>query len=1127
MTEPRGPLDGLNVEQARAAGYLDGPMLVDAGAGSGKTRMLTQRVLCALTPGVVPGWQSAEVDEVLAITFTEKAAGEIGERVRRALRKAGRVEDARRLDGAWFSTIHGLCSRILRRFALQAGVDPAFRVADGVETHRLKQEAFADAARGAMQESAAGEALFGAYGFEALASAVGSLERELHTRGLDADALMLEMPIDSLALHAETLAFFERMRAAWEACESTTATAEVQREACALTASALDRLDASALAPEVLAAEVWRALDSHPKPPSRLKGAEDILAEMAPERTRLLQEAACTATARQAEALRALVGDYARRYAEAKRAIGALDFDDLQLETLRLLRAHPRVAESLRARFRLVMVDEFQDTDALQLELVRMLAGQNLCTVGDERQSIYGFRGADLGVYREHVEAMREAGALSVPLADNYRSHRGVLDFVNAAFAAPQLFGDSFLRLRAKRDEAGRPALPSEGRVRVVLVRRKGNASVVAHEAAEVAKRFAELRDAGVPTGSMAVLLRTYRHAEEFASALRRVGLSALVVGGSRFFGRPEVLTLRALCRAIANVNDDIAFAQLLASPAADISDDALWLLRNDECGGRRRGALAAPLAAGEVTLPAPDAEATALVCAVLDRARGRIGRMPLSEIVLRAVEESGLDLRLMGRGDEGAEAYANVLKFARLADAFEASGGAGPAAFVEHLDAKEESGDHEAPASLADESTQCVRIMSIHASKGLEFAAVALPQLGDAVRGDRGPIRWRADRGAVRLALALPSEWCSSDASKTHVTPWFSAFDADAAIEDEEEAKRLFYVGCTRAEELLLLTGATSLEDEPAKRSPLDPLLTAVYQVESSGAVFPAAIERIDVEEQTAEVAEATQLPAADPVPFRPAPPTDAVAEPIGAPERLSYSDIALYRRCGLRFYAQRLLGLGSVGRRADLALAFGSAVHAALQLAVAGSAADEKRLAALARAFGVPRDEQARLGEAVDHVLASQLAAELSCMSSVRTEAPFVVPVGDPPFLLRGTLDAYGRDGSRGLVVDYKTGASGTEAELRERFALQAACYALVALRDGCERVRVVFVRPEVQGPDGPQTVEYAYGASDAFVIEAELVGDRARMAAGEYAPLAAWDHAFCPDCPAATTICPLRSR
>ena len=182
----------LNPDQQRAALCLDRPVLVTAGAGSGKTRMLTQRFVNAVLPGAVAGWENASVDEVLAITFTEKAAGEIAERVRLALLGAGLNEEARQTGAAWISTIHGMCSRLLKRHPFEAGVDPFFVVADTVVAGELRADAFDEAAKAVLGGHPDAEELFERYGFQVLFEGATSIARELAVAGLGPEALLLE-----------------------------------------------------------------------------------------------------------------------------------------------------------------------------------------------------------------------------------------------------------------------------------------------------------------------------------------------------------------------------------------------------------------------------------------------------------------------------------------------------------------------------------------------------------------------------------------------------------------------------------------------------------------------------------------------------------------------------------------------------------------------------------------------------------------------------------------------------------------------------------------------------------------------------------------------------------------------
>ncbi|MDR3686459.1 MAG: UvrD-helicase domain-containing protein, partial [Coriobacteriia bacterium] len=200
----------LNEDQRVAAECLSRSVLVTAGAGSGKTRMLTQRFVNAVIPGAVDGWRPASVDELVAITFTDKAAGEIAERVRLALRASDRAEDARCVGDAWISTIHGLCSRLLRRHAFEAGVDPLFSVADTVETGQLREAAFEKAARAQLASDDGTIALFDAYPYDALFSAAREIARELAVAGTRPADIALEPAESPAALLGDAQDLFRR-----------------------------------------------------------------------------------------------------------------------------------------------------------------------------------------------------------------------------------------------------------------------------------------------------------------------------------------------------------------------------------------------------------------------------------------------------------------------------------------------------------------------------------------------------------------------------------------------------------------------------------------------------------------------------------------------------------------------------------------------------------------------------------------------------------------------------------------------------------------------------------------------------------------------------------------------------
>ncbi len=1139
----------LNDAQRHAAATLSGPVLITAGAGAGKTRTLTERFVNAVVPERVSGWTAIGISQAVAITFTDKAAGELSERVRCALREVGRVEESRAVDGAWISTIHGMCARILRRHALDVGIAPGFTVAEGIVSARLKQRAFDAAANAAIETTGSGERLFGLYGFRGAFSGAERIRREIAARGVK--PVVAHPAPDAQAMRHDALQYFGQARHEFATCGIDASTVHKYRDACEGIEELLLGLGEGMDNGTEVAEAIWAAAAANRAIKTTKKEIAAACEEFHRVREELLSEAAASALHPLAQSLIELANDYGARYSALKAEAGLLDFDDLQIRTLSLLELRPEVRERYRSEMQMFMVDEFQDTDSLQLDIVHTLAGENLCTVGDERQSIYGFRGADIDVFREHVNQMRVAGAASFDLVVNYRSHPAILRFANSVFGAEALFGEDLLSLEHGREEPAEPLLPDgEPRVRVEILHAPGrhtNADA-AREARILASRFAELRDVhGVRPSDMVVLVRQYSHAVFIASALRAKGFPVLTVGGSRFFGLKETVWLRAFCRVLANPRQDDALIQVLTSPLVDVTDDALYRARSSA-----REAGSASLWDGVMRL-ASSADARAEGCLrdaaeLISTARARTGSQRLSEVILRAVEEAEVDLKLLAAGDEGREMYANVLKFARMADEYESSEGSGPAGFSAHLDARERYGEHESPMTLADDDSPAVRIMSIHAAKGLEFPVVAVPRLGESRHGDSAAVRVLAADGELKVALRVPRDWRArvkaaggSEPKDEAETAAFRDLGNAAASNETDESKRLFYVACTRARDALMLFGTANHEKEASSDGPLTWLYSALPGLRGvavggeataiGNSAGPIACVRVTPAEDVPEFGSPeSELATPEPVMLASRISSPALAEEAQdagrRPRWLSYSQIAKYEECPRRFWATHILGIGEPYLpEDDDPRAFGSAVHAALQLA-SDEIPEEERLAAIARSYGLDGSATAHLREVANNYAASSVAGRLCAHQSIRREVPFAVPVdGDGRLLLVGSMDAYGRTDDTALVIDYKTGVTGDPAELRDRYVSQARSYALAALSDGCTQIEVVFVRPEVLDTVGcPQEIAFRFDESAAAEIKVWIGGVADAIERQEFTALRSWDDAKCSRCPAARIACDL---
>ncbi len=1103
-------------EQALAIRTLRQPLSISAGAGSGKTRVLAERFVAAADPsGPVEGWEPIQVDQALTVTFTEKAAGEIAERVRRVFLEHGLVTEARRVDESWISTIHGLCSRLLRTHALEAGLDPQFGVITTVEAGALREEVF----EGLLSEELASgrlRDLVAVYGVGGVEDQVSAVHDRLRAMGAGPDAIETEDSADPEAVHGRAVGsvddWLERLRSfpgpgktLLGCIDGLVRCAETLRalrasEPCNPRDLAGGTLDA------LLALRLSRGVG----------GAKELVVEVIEEREELLDAAVRAIAVPLALDLIALVKAFSERYEAAKAERGVLDFEDLQLRTVALLRNPRGPAAKYRDLFRLVMIDEFQDTNEVQTALADLLSDGTLCTVGDERQSIYGFRYADVGVYRRHTAAMAAQGAATVGLAKNFRSHGDVLAFVNGVFGSAALFGDGFLRLEHGRDEGSAPALlaSEEPRVEVVLVQRGRRASVARSvETEAVARRLRQMADAGVAQGDMVVLLRAMTHADEYAAALRRHGLDYTIVAGGSFFGRPEVEAVRALLRAACNPLDDEALAHVLASGIGGVSDDGLLRIR---VAADRQQLWQALEHAG---LDAVDAASVGRVKAAIEAARGRQGRSPVAEIIYRACEETDYDLFLLAQGADGRHAYANVLKLARIAADCEANGAVGIGHFLEHLELKERFRDREAPASVIDERADAVRIMTVHAAKGLEFPVVAVPELGRDVMCDKGPLVLEKDGAGARIALSLPDRGSGSKAEERR-SRWAKDARARAREREIEEEKRLFYVACTRAREYLVLSGTGDLEKGCGDR-PLGWLLDAV----AHAGPLPARTRLLREDEPHAEtpaprVTGAPSGPAPDEEPphaAEPAPPASAL------PLAVSHSSLALHELCPLRYFAEKVVRIGSIGDEADGPLRFGEAVHAALRLAgPTGQPPAPDRLAAVARYWGLDAAAGSRMRAAVEGFARSDACRAAHALGEPAREVPFAVPLDGATLV--GKLDLLVRGGDKAIVVDYKTGESAIDAEASDKYRPQADRYALAVLTSGSKHVDVVFVGLETDDAGQPRQIAFSYESGDAERLLHDASDAARALTAGTYDPLPAYTPIACDACPAARSVCPV---
>lgn len=860
-------LSGLNERQRQIATTLDEPLFVEAGAGSGKTFTLTQRIAWALSPG--SGAHGApfldDLGQVLVITFTEAAAREIKERVRSTLRRAGMAEAALAVDDAWISTIHGMCRRILARHALDLGLDPSFSViADS------RQQALLDAAMDEVMRCARADAAFapvfsefdlGTLSAQGYTGAMGVVERLVREGGAlpgglealapaPADPRALEDAVRDLALRVEELG----------ACKLTPAAAE--KVGPALEAlRALEGRRVGSLAPEELAA----TLDGIALPQAR--GAVKEAVAAAKSALALARaEVAFQRVAPVSDLLLELARRVAARYDELKRDASCLDNDDLIRLALRAVRDHEEVRRAYAGRFRLVMVDEFQDTDETQLELIGLLSGEgttHLCTVGDAQQSIYRFRGADVSVFRGRGACVDEKNVVRLDV--NYRSHADVLALVErvCAGAGPACGAmPNFMHLDAcptRKDRYRAHALP---RVDVEVCAGTGRSGRPSRHqtstmAAQVADALARYRDAGERPGDMALLLGVTTHADAYIDAIRARGMECVVTGGSTFTGTDEVKVVCALLHTLANPRDtQSGLFPLLAS-------EMFGLDANDFCelGTRAQDKLDAPtkrsIDRGILDMTFfHDREPSARLRRaheVLARALDEVRWRPVADVCADVARDSGWLARLEAGGPEGLARAANVLAAVRYVRDLTCELGLGAARAATEFDLWLAAAKVP-PASLAggeDEDGGTVRVMTVHASKGLEFGVCAVAECwgnprpesrlacGPSAAGGRAFVLRPDDVGSAALAAIDPEE-LEEGADRSAARPLcarFLALRAEDVDQEAQEKARLLYVALTRAREALVV----GVSGASGKQGVCSDLAAATLEALSAGEWAPA----------------------------------------------------------------------------------------------------------------------------------------------------------------------------------------------------------------------------------------------------------------------------------------------
>jgi len=850
----------LQPEQAAAAYELGRHISVTAGPGSGKTFVLVERYLHILRS------QKLSIDQIVAITFTNRAANEMRERLRERLNhilQTASGEERKRwlnykrtLDGAVITTIHGFCARLLREFPVEARIDPQFTLLDEHRAQMLLEVTVEQVLTEFLSTNHAEiSRLTLGVGRGRLADGLAHIYREVRSQGLSfADLKAKTEQSHSTELHynqalaelSQTMGDFLRVR-------RTTAATRGNHAEVSSTWPALQKLIGAAPQHEDLA-DYCRAVEGFRRLRPQARGefkehiqALDALVWEKELQGRVPQTCLDLFAKRYALEIISLLTRIDQRLNQEKQQLSALDFDDLELRALELL-ARPEVIARTSERYKFFLVDEFQDTNNVQRQLLERLAlrpvqrdSANLFIVGDRKQSIYGFRGADVDVFRELTGTLAAAGGEEKSLQLNFRSQPPLINFFNHLFA--RLFQPKEEVTAAERDQLGyvehepseaKRELRDSGPLVDLLVTTESSGDDDAKldqgsrelDAEQLARRIVELTE-GADTGKVntgtrgptvkysdiALLFRAMTNVGVYESVFRRANIPYQTVLGRGFYEREEITDLIQLLRFLDNKTDELALAAVLRSPLCGISDNGLLALRCapwlDEIEttdpllhfSQTRNLFHALKRHANVAFISDDEHE------LLDRAANLIKDLiarrhnyGIGSLLRFAVEQSEF-MTVIAANFDGAQRLANVQRLFTLAERFERSGAHLIRDFVRYVEDFEAIGSRESEGQI-DEATNAVCLMTIHQAKGLEFPVVIIPELQ---RYSRVPDNWFLLDRHRGLTLKVPD-----GRGKLVAGCAFKTFEERQALREQFESMRLLYVAATRAEDRLIFSGTT-----------------------------------------------------------------------------------------------------------------------------------------------------------------------------------------------------------------------------------------------------------------------------------------------------------------------------
>lgn len=806
----------IAIEETRA------DILVSAGAGAGKTRVLVERFLHFVISG------KARVTEILTLTFTDKAANEMKKRIMDRFRELDMLQARRDLESAYISTLHAFSVRLLKEHPVEAAVPPDFTVMEQDESDLLQEQALDDLIDMQCTPGSDIFELLRIYGEKSLRNGLKKTLAQARTEGLAFSV------------------FFERQKEVLKPFKDKNMEALFEKAGVPELAAEWNRFAANP-------SWDWRTVEDFRSWSSGFnkKGGKEVKAywkEIVSVCARLEGERLDLLAKPWREKFEKTALAFEAGYETKKFEKGVLDFDDLQIKALALLTApgpgSRKLLEHYRRQFKFVLVDEYQDVNPLQVKLIECFRGESsepssrapegrgdlalkadcvaplamtkpgkMFFVGDYKQSIYGFRGTSPHHFLEKGREYQKGAGLTLEMLENFRTQKPILDFVNLFFE--RLWAEEALEntgLIAQAD-VNNPQTPE---LHVILKKEEESIEQARmREAGMIARRIQELKENGYEYGQMTVLFQAMTNSGIYEHALKSAGIPYFAVSGRGFYHQPEVRDMISLLTALENPLLDIPLAAALRSPFFHISDDTLFWLS---------------YAVKQETEVTPLYEALNKIDTIEQIASGEKeelkkfqafftelisvkDRFYISELLEWILYRTAYEIPVLA-DRQGARRYANLRKLVSLAREHESRERMPLGDFIRLVESFEAREIRESEAQVeAEESGRVVRLMTIHGAKGLEFPVCFVADLAYQSRNPESR-DFLAESGSG-YSFKIPNA-VTRELEKPGI---YHEIHEAAERRENEEWKRLMYVAVTRARERLILSGVYEPKKNPKEK--------------------------------------------------------------------------------------------------------------------------------------------------------------------------------------------------------------------------------------------------------------------------------------------------------------------